>query len=314
MSNISKKGFLLLFLLTAFVRVVLGQSIPMGGQFYQNQFLGNPAFAGIGHGLNVNVHFRNQWRVLEGSPVSQAVTGDYRLTKIGQENVGLGLVIYNEKAGLIGRTHVSGSYAYHLPLNNTDQSLHFGISLGVFTDRLENSEIVGDPDDPWASDFNLRKTYLDGDFGLGYTSEKLTIQGALPNLKTLLKKDVNNAVGNSAGLLACSYRISKSVDAVIFEPKLSIQAFRGTGAIWSLGSNVITFNNLLSLTGMYQSNNRTTLGMGFSYGKYLIQGFYTGQREAIGGDFEIGLRVHLFDKGSAQNNGGDFTYNPWSSR
>lgn len=310
----SRSGIFLLILLSVLGKVVSAQSLPMGGQFYQNQYLGNPAFAGIGRGLNVNVHYRNQWRVLEGSPVAQAVTGDYRLTKAGQENVGLGMVIYNEKAGLIGRTHVSGSYAYHLPLNDASQSLHFGISLGIFTDRLENSEIIADPDDKWASDFNLRKTYLDGDFGLGYTNEKLTIQGALPNLKTLLKKDVSNAVGSSSALLACSYRISKSLDAVVFEPKLSVQSFRGTGAIWSLGSNVVTFNNMVSLMGMYQSNNRTTLGMGLSYDKYQLQGFYTGQREAMGGDFEISLRVHLFDKESAQNKGGDFTYKPWSSQ
>jgi len=308
-----KTCFLVIFLLIITV-TAFGQSLPMGGQFYQNQFLGNPAFAGIGQGLNVNVHFRNQWRVLEGSPLTQAVTGDYRLIKAGQENVGLGLVIYNEKAGLIGRTHVSGSYAYHLPLNDASQSLHFGISLGIFTDRLENSKIIADPDDEWASDFNLRKTYVDGDFGLGYTNDKLTIQGALPNLKTMLKKDVNNAVGNTAGLLACSYRISKSLDAVVFEPKLSIQAFRGTGAIWALGSNVVTFNGMVSLMGMYQSNNRTTLGMGLSYEKYQIQGFYTGQREAMGGDFEISLKVRLFNRESAQNEGGDFTYKPWSSK
>src|SRR5690606_5521479 len=98
---------------------------PLGAQFYGNQYLGNPAMAGITGGLDLGLNVRRQWSKLPGGPTTQAVTAEY-----GFERVGLGFNASNEKAGLLRRTRAMATYAYHLPIAETHQ-LHFGISMGI---------------------------------------------------------------------------------------------------------------------------------------------------------------------------------------
>lgn len=269
---------------------------PMGSQYYENQYLSNPAFAGMTEGLNVNMSYRNQWRAIPGSPVTMAVTGDYR-----HEKVGLGLSVYNDNAGLIGRTRVMGTYAYHLALNGEGRSLHFGVSLGMMKEKLDNNNIIATPDDVSAQNFNQRKAFVDGDFGIAFTNQRFTLQGALPNLKKFMQKDDQNTVDGSTYFVAASYKIGTSLDVVSIEPKISFRGAKDIDNIWDLGTNVKLENNIISFLGMYHSDKSSTFGVGVNYDRYFIQGFYTsqlaGERQRTGGDFEINIKIKLFNEG-----------------
>ncbi|ANF53291.1 hypothetical protein A0O34_21970 (plasmid) [Chryseobacterium glaciei] len=50
---------------------------PMGSTYFQNQYLANPAMAGIQQDWKVNVGYKVQWTAIEGAPTMQAVTADY---------------------------------------------------------------------------------------------------------------------------------------------------------------------------------------------------------------------------------------------
>ncbi len=269
---------------------------PLGGQYYENQYISNPAFAGMTQGLNVNMSYRNQWRSIPGSPVTMAFTGDYR-----HEKVGLGISVYNDNAGLIGRTRVMGTYAYHLPLNGDNRSLHFGVSLGMMKEKLDNNNIIAAPDDISAQNFNQRKAFVDGDFGIAFTNERFTLQGALPNLKKFMQKDDQNTVDGSTYFVAASYKIGTSLDVVSIEPKISFRGAKDIDNIWDLGTNVKLENNILSFLGMYHSDKSSTFGVGVTYDRYFIQGYYTsqlaGERQRTGGDFEINIKIKLFNEG-----------------
>lgn len=266
---------------------------PLGAQYYENQYISNPAFAGMDEGMNLNISYRNQWRSIPGSPVTMAVSGDYRVV----DKVGVGFNVYNDKAGLIGRTRVMGTYAYHLPLNIDNNALHFGISLGVMKERLDENSIIATPDDLAAARYNQRKSYVDGDFGVAYTTERLTLQGALPNLKKFFKKDDANTVLGSTYLLAMSYKIGTTLDVVSIEPKISFRGAKDIDNIWDIGTNLKLQNNLISFLGMYHSDKSSTFGVGLNYENFFIQGFYTsqlaGERQRTGGDFEINLKINL---------------------
>lgn len=274
----------------------LAQIRPLGAQYYENQYLSNPAFAGMNEGLNVNIGYRNQWRSIPGSPVTMSLTGDYRY-----EKVGLGLSVYNDNAGLIGRTRVMGTYAYHLPLNGDNRSLHFGVSLGMMKEKLDNNNIIAAPDDISAQNFNQRKAFVDGDFGIAFTNERFTLQGALPNLKKIMQKDDQNTVDGSTYFVAASYKIGTSLDVVSIEPKISFRGAKDIDNIWDIGTNVKLENNILSFLGMYHSDKSSSFGVGLSYDRYVIQGYYTsqlaGERQRTGGDFEINIKIKLFNEG-----------------
>ncbi len=58
-------------------RAMPGVLEPSATMFYQNQYLGNAAMAGIDSGLHINAAHRRQWQnSIEGAPVSTFVTAD----------------------------------------------------------------------------------------------------------------------------------------------------------------------------------------------------------------------------------------------
>lgn len=297
---ITAAGLTILFITLAKPQVK-AQLVPMASQYYENEYLGNPAFAGMQKGVRVNMATRNQWKALPGSPSTQSLSADYNLENVNSGKVGTGLILYSDKAGLIRRTRLMASYAYHLPLSGNNQQLHFGLSLGAMHERMDFDALIGDPTDVSAGRFNQRKSYLDGDFGIVYTQDRLTVQGALPNMKKLLKKDVNITVDGSTFYMAFSYKIGRELDLISVEPKFSFRGARDINNLWDIGTNIKFSNNAIYLMGMYHSSRSSTFGLGVNYqDKVMIQGYYTNQLAAqrldTGGSFEINLQVPIILK------------------
>jgi type IX secretion system PorP/SprF family membrane protein len=293
MKKIYKTALLLAF--AAMTTSVKAQLNPLSAQYFTNQYLINPAFAGAGQGLKLNGAYRKLWSNVPGSPLTQNLTADYGFNKVG-----LGLTVNNESAGLQRQTRVVGSYAYHLPLNDNGQQLHFGVSLGFMSQRLENADIYGNPNDPTVGQYNDRKTYLDGDFGVAYTSNKLNVQAAIPNLKSVLKKDVIKLADVATFYTAVSYKIdiSEGVEGIDVEPKVAYRGVKGFDNIWDAGAQLSIANQQVMLLGMYHSTKNVTFGLGMDYKKrYLISGTYTTQTSALSsytnGSFELNLRLNL---------------------
>lgn len=294
MNKIYKYGLGLLMVFTI-GSTAKAQLNPLAAQYYTNQYLINPAMAGADQGLRFNAAYRKLWSNVPGSPLTQNITADYGFNKVG-----LGLNVYNESAGLQRQTRVVGTYAYHLKMNNEDNQLHFGVSIGFMSQRLENSDIYGNPNDPGVGQYNDRKTYLDGDFGLAYTTKKLTVQASIPNLKSVLKKDVIKLADVSTFYAAASYRVnlSEGENGFDLEPKVAYRGVQGYDNIWDAGAQLEMANKQVFLTALYHSTENATFGLGMDFKKkYLISGNYTTQTSALSkytnGSFELNLRLTL---------------------
>lgn len=268
---------------------------PLAAQYYSNQYLINPAFAGSTEGLKLNAAYRKLWSNVPGSPLTQSLTGDYGFNKVG-----LGLNIYHESAGLQRQIRVVGSYAYHLKLNEKNDQLHFGVSLGFMNQRLETSDIYGNPNDPMVGQYNDRKTYLDGDFGIAYTSDKINLQASIPNLKSVLKKDVIKLADVTTFYAAASYKlkISEDLNGLDLEPKVAYRGVKGFDNIWDAGAQLEIANRQVFIMGLYHSSESATFGLGMDFRKkYMVSGMYTTQTSALSaytnGSFELNLRLSL---------------------
>jgi type IX secretion system PorP/SprF family membrane protein len=267
----------------------------MDNQYYHNQYMANPALAGINAGFEFNAAFKAQWTNIEGAPVMQSVTGTY-----GTQNnkAGFGVNFYNEKAGIINRTSLKGTFAFHLPLNDDETVIDFGLSGGIMKESIDLSKVEGDADDVAFADFNRRPTSIDGDFGAAYRSNGLTVQGALPNLKRLLKKDVVRAVADHTIYMgAVSYRIEMG-EGTSVEPKVVYRSVENFKDIIDAGVNMNVFSNKVMLSGIYHSTNSLTVGLGVVYNEqFSILGNYTSNTAAMGnnanGQFEIGLKLAI---------------------
>lgn len=289
--------FLILTIFSGFVvSTVKAQLNPLAAQYYSNRYLINPAFAGAKQGLVINGAYRKLWSNVPGSPVTQNLTADYGFNKLG-----LGLNVNNESAGLQRQTRVVGSYAYHLPLNADGQQLHFGLSVGFMNQRLENADIYGNANDPMVGLYNDRKTYLDGDFGIAYTSNKLSLEASIPNLKSFFKKDVIKLADVATFYSAISYQIqlSEGAEGIDLEPKVAYRGVKGFGDIWDAGAQAWIANKQVFIMGMYHSTESSTFGLGMDFKrKYLVSGMYTSQTSDLtgytNGSFELNLRMSLY--------------------
>ncbi|WP_160717626.1 type IX secretion system membrane protein PorP/SprF [Chitinophaga solisilvae] len=270
---------------------------PLTSQYFQNQYMMNPAMAGIDSGLHVNVAYRSQWTDMPGAPVTKSATADYYFG----DRVGGGINVFNDKAGLINRTKASFTYAYHLPLSNrkTDY-LHFGLSLGINSERLDKSGLNGEMNDPAINAFNRRDNYFEIDYGMAYTGHNLTLQAAAPNLMNLLRKEDDRTVNGSTFFASASYRFF--LENGIFnhiEPKATLRGVRGYESLVDIGANLVFLYEYLNVFGMYHSSRNFTAGVGFNYKSILgIQAMYTTQTSGLknysSGSFELGLVVHAF--------------------
>lgn len=275
-------------------RVANAQLNPLGATLYQNQYLGNPAMAGLNDGFHLSAGLNQQWSAVPGSPSAQYITVDRRSKKVG-----LGLSMYADKAGLLKRTRIVGTYAYHLPLNEANDQLHFGISLGALSERIVTEDIDGTISDVSVQRFNERAAVMDGDFGIAYTTGKLGIQAAVPNLKNFLKKERYNTANWNTFFTAVSYKFmtDSSKRAFMIEPKVSFRGVRGYDDIIDGGVNISMASNTIQGTLIYHSTNSISFGLGMNYKDFVILGMYTSGTSALkgysSGNFEIGLSYNF---------------------
>ena len=219
--------------------------------FFQNQYLVNPAMAGLESGLNLNMNYHKQWTDVPGSPRLTTFTADYN----SGNKVGLGLNIYNDEAGLINRTRIMATYAYHIPLNDKGDKLSFGLSLGLNNAYINYGGVIGDVGDLAIAEFNKHGLYADGDLGIAYTGNKFNVQIAIPNLKRVLFNSAEDDVDveSSTFYTSVSYKIQLTNDynysVFNIEPKVAYRGVMGFNNIFDIGFNFYrtTFENKYQL-------------------------------------------------------------------
>lgn len=272
---------------------------PLGATYFQNQYLANPAMAGFNQGLDADLAYRKQWSTIPGAPETQAVTVSYGSSK----RAGLGLSVFSDGAGLQKNTRVMGTYAYHLPVS-ADNKISFGLSLGVMNERLMNEEIssVSGQPDRSVSKYAQREAFVDGDFGLAFTSKRLTLQGAIPNMKSFFKRDQRQGgvVDQDLFMTAASYKFffPSALDGMGLEPKIVYRKVMGYKSIADIGANATLANSAVNVMAMYHTSRSTTLGMGVKYKSLMqINGIFTSGtaalRNYVNGNFELNLKVNV---------------------
>ena len=275
---------------------VFSQLNPMGSIYYQNQYMANPALAGITKGWELNAAYKAQWTGIKGAPNMQGLTAAY-----GSENyrTGLGLTVFNDKAGIVRTTSVKATYAYHLQLNNNATKIDFGLSAGILDENVDRPAVIGDPDDPSTANFNTRKLYLDADFGLAQRTNGLTLQGTLPNLKRLFKRDLlRNVADRMLFMAAVAYRFENEANQLEIEPKVAFRAVENYKDLIDAGINFGFSENRLMLSGMYHSSGSVTFGAGTTYKKQFTVLFQyttntTDLQRSSNGEAEIALRYNF---------------------
>ncbi|WP_345270316.1 PorP/SprF family type IX secretion system membrane protein [Nibrella viscosa] len=124
-----------LFVLGAFVMLtllagsgrVLAQQDKMFSQYMFNMMALNPAYAGSRDVLSATALYRSQWMGLEGAPQTATFTADMPLNR---ERIGVGLQIYNDRAGVDNESGLFASYAFRVKVGERT-TLALGLQAGA---------------------------------------------------------------------------------------------------------------------------------------------------------------------------------------
>lgn len=268
---------------------------PSGTQYFQNQYLANPAMAGADTGIHFNGAYRRQWTGVDGAPETKFFTAD----ALFGYRVGGGINIFNDQAGLMNRTRVALSYAYHLPVGHNGQTLHFGLSLALNFQRVDYKNVNGDVTDPSIAAFNRRDNYFEGEYGMAYTDGHWNIQGALPNVRSLFTGNDKGVNGGGIFFTAASYKFFGDGPVSSIEPKLCYRGVKGYDNILDAGLNISFLNNVANVMGMYHTTKSITAGVGVNIMQTVtLQVLYSTQtggiKTYVDGAYEVGATVNLF--------------------
>ncbi len=192
--------------------VAKAQQRPHYTQYILNNFIINPALAGIENYTDVKVSHRHQWVGIQDAPVTTYLTISAPIHKkddrenatsfhmngenprgrqywqdyeAAQPHSGVGLTVINDKTGPLKRFSMYGTYAYHIGIS-TQTSLAAGFSAGFTSNSLDRSKLIFDnPVDPAVGTSNyLNKLRPDLSAGLWLYSADyflgLSVQQILP--------------------------------------------------------------------------------------------------------------------------------------
>ncbi len=119
---------------------VLFAQDPEFTQFYANPLYLNPAFAGTANCPRFCLNYRNQWPAISGTYVTYSASYDQHFNAI---KGGLGLLIYDDRAGQGTLTTFSASGIYSYLLNVSRKfSIKFGFQATYFEKSIDWSKLT----------------------------------------------------------------------------------------------------------------------------------------------------------------------------
>lgn len=312
----SKRSAFTILWLSLFLGVfteLAAQQTPLFGQYFLNPYLGNPALVGAEEPAKAFLIYRRQWAEISGSPETQAFTLESRLRN---SNVGLGILLYNDVTGIIGKT--SGMLSSSVNINIAEhQHLRFGMSLGALQNRIQFDRILAsDITDEALLNQMDQRTALNGNIGLAYSFKSLRLGAALDQL-------FENAITheNADEFRSVTYRLIRHYftsisydyhlnERWVISPMIASRVAQGLKAQTDFNLR-FQYNNAIWLNTAY----RSAYGFGLSLGVNLEDTYtlaYTyeipvNDLSIIGGntnEVSIGIRFHRREGGAADTRPG----------
>ncbi|MCO4293810.1 type IX secretion system membrane protein PorP/SprF [Solitalea sp. MAHUQ-68] len=169
------KNFLLTIALLTLGGFVYGQQRPQYTLYMQNNYILNPAIAGIEDYYDMKLSYRSQWVGLEAAPKTGYLSYQMPIGDVDSRHHGVGGNIVSDKTGPTSRLSFDGSYAYHLPISG-NLKVSFGVSAGFTQYTTDASQLnPADPNDPAIANSRISQFLPDVSAGLWLYSDKFYV-------------------------------------------------------------------------------------------------------------------------------------------
>ena len=263
----------LAFLFTIAAQSISAQINPGPSQFFYNKLFQNVAATGMEKGTRIDGTFRNMTpNTFIGSPVNTMVS----LQGAMGDKSGLGIQFQNERAGLLGRSRVIGSYA--IDLSQGETRIRLGVGLGMLMTRVVTGGSVvirGDVNDPVIAAFNSAKVKVDGSIGGLIETKGWEILASVPSLGMIQEFKGYNSIDYTLANTMVSKKIKVASDEngeISIQPMLGYRMLQGVSDVIDLGAR-LNYQNILQFLALYHSNNEVALGVGIPIKEKLALNF-----------------------------------------
>lgn len=207
-------------------KMAIGQQKPHYTQYVLNQYIINPALAGIENYIDVKISHRHQWVGLQDAPVTTYLSiqgpigkDDSRVSPTGvspegynprgkeywseysaaPSHHGVGMQLMRDVTGPLSRTAIYGTYAFHIAVSNKTM-LAAGFGAGITRLSLDMEKLqfgqAGDPSayqngiiNSWKPDFNAGLYLYSSNFFAGLSAQQIVPQKLEFRENTLVKEE-----------------------------------------------------------------------------------------------------------------------------
>ena len=152
-------------------------------QYFSNQLVLNPAYAGADEALSLTLVHRNQWTGVNGAPKTTTLSGH---TLFKNKNTGLGINLFSDKINIHSNVSFTGIYSYRIKTGERSY-LSMGLQAGINYVKSDYASLAGsihDPNDPNIRFENMSDTEFQFGAGLYFRSPQLELGISAPILYT----------------------------------------------------------------------------------------------------------------------------------
>ncbi|HTL81377.1 MAG TPA: type IX secretion system membrane protein PorP/SprF [Bacteroidia bacterium] len=254
MKNIIKA--LIAMTIIALPHKISAQQDPMISQHMFSGHFINPAYAGSHDYANITALGRKQWVGFDGSPFTTFLSADMPLQK---KNIGLGVILSDDRIGVTERFQVAGSFAYHLKVGEKAK-IAAGIRLGgeYYRAQLTQLTVWDQNDQAFASDVNGKMLPVAG-AGIYFYTERGYAGVSIPNVISFKPGTVMNITDASNpwlerhyfGTIGYAIPAGKNLD---IKPSILVKYTQNVPVEFDYSLNVL-FCKTLWLGGTYRTGD-----------------------------------------------------------
>lgn len=285
MKIIKMKRILILIFTIYFAGELKAQQLPQITQYMNNNYVINPAIAGMYDYYQVNTTIRNQWAGMNEGPRTSVIS----IYGKHSDNVGLGGTVYNDITGPTSRIGGSASYTYAFQVS---QKINLSLALQAgFTQFkiIKNNIPVEDQQDPLMMGGDVVRSLPDATFGLNLSGNKWYIGAAIPQLLSselkLMDDDfarIYDTISQNGKLASHIYILGSytyDINPMIsIEPSVFLKSVKGAKTqidlglkgeykdMFWIGMNYKANNDLSSIAALLGYNINDRFNIGYSYG------------------------------------------------
>ncbi len=264
--------YIILFTIIACSTGLKAQQMPHYTQYMFNDFVINPAIAGVYDYYQIRTNHRFQWVGLMDPPMTNSIAFYGPHNKL---DMGYGGYVYNDVTGPTSRAGITGSYAYNIAITG-DIRLSMGLSASIMQYRIDGTQLnPADVSDP--SILSVVSTSYLPDAGLGlylYADEfyvGLSVAQLLNNsVKIFDNKDGVNRLKSHINLIG-AYRYWINEDWLV-EPSLMIKGTAPKELGFDLTARV-EWQKMLWAAVSYRYSEAIGILLGYSFDETLFFGY-----------------------------------------